>query len=36
MVKAYLRRGLANERLDRVIKAREDFYKVKSIDMNNK
>lgn len=36
LVKAYLRRGLANERLDRILKAREDFYKVKSLDMNNK
>ena len=36
LVKAYLRRGLAYERLDKVIKAREDFYKVKSFDLNNK
>lgn len=36
LVKAYLRRGLAYERLENVVKAREDFRLVKSYDMNNK
>lgn len=36
LVKAYLRRGLAYEGLDNIIKAREDFRIVKSYDLNNK
>jgi hypothetical protein len=36
LVKAYLRRGLAYERLENILKAREDFRTVKSLDMNNK
>lgn len=36
LVKAFLRRGLAFERLEQVVKAREDFRLVKSYDMNNK
>lgn len=36
LTKAYLRRGLAYERMENVLKAREDFRMVKMYDMNNK
>jgi hypothetical protein len=35
LIKAYLRRGLAHERLDRLVKGKHDFMKVKHLDPNN-
>ena len=36
LTKAFLRRGLAYERMEKIVKAREDFRIVKFYDINNK